>query len=152
MCLVCRASCPATGWRPCPEQSRLGVRPQWLLGSEIVLGPDGAEDLAIVQGDAPSGPLHLAFLAAKRAKVDAFHCAALAAGRTDNGGPGPRPHYHPGYHGAYVIEPDGNRRSSTTGGLRARFRMGLQAGGRARIVRGRVFYGRITPPWLCDYA
>ena len=34
--------------------------------------------------------------------------AALAAGGTDNGGPGERPHYHPGYYGAFVLDPDGN--------------------------------------------
>ena len=28
--------------------------------------------------------------------------------RSDNGGPGERPHYHPGYYGAFVLDPDGN--------------------------------------------
>ena len=37
---------------------------------------------------------------ADRETVDAFHAAALAAGGTDNGAPGPRPIYHPGYYGA----------------------------------------------------
>ena len=32
---------------------------------------------------------------------------ALAAGGRDNGAPGER-HYHPGYYGAYVLDPDGN--------------------------------------------
>ena len=36
-----------------------------------------------------------------------FYEAALAAGGTDNGAPGER-HYHPGYYGAYVLDPDGN--------------------------------------------
>jgi predicted lactoylglutathione lyase len=40
--------------------------------------------------------------------VDTFHAAALAAGGTDNGAPGPRPIYHPGYYGAFVLDPDGN--------------------------------------------
>ena len=43
-----------------------------------------------------------------RETVDAFHAAALAAGGTDNGAPGPRPIYHPGYYGAFVLDPDGN--------------------------------------------
>jgi len=73
----------------------------------IVFGPAGAEDFCISEGE-PSGPLHLAFLAADRAQVDAFHAAALAAGGRDNGAPGPRPHYHAGYYGAYVLDPDGN--------------------------------------------
>ena len=34
--------------------------------------------------------------------------AALAAGGRDNGAPGPRPEYHPGYYGAFVLDPDGN--------------------------------------------
>ena len=38
----------------------------------------------------------------------AFYEAALAAGGSDNGGPGERPHYHPGYYGAFVLDPDGN--------------------------------------------
>jgi lactoylglutathione lyase len=33
--------------------------------------------------------------------------AALAAGGRDNGAPGERS-YHPGYFGAFVIDPDGN--------------------------------------------
>ena len=51
---------------------------------------------------------HYAFTAASRAEVDAFHAAALAAGGRDNGAPGPRPHYHAHYYGAFVIDPDGN--------------------------------------------
>ena len=45
---------------------------------------------------------------ARPEQVDAFHAAALAAGGTDNGAPGPRPIYHPGYYGAFVLDPDGN--------------------------------------------
>jgi len=51
---------------------------------------------------------HLAFAARDHDTVDAFHAAALAAGGTDNGAPGPRPLYHPAYYGAFVLDPDGN--------------------------------------------
>jgi catechol 2,3-dioxygenase-like lactoylglutathione lyase family enzyme len=51
---------------------------------------------------------HVAFTAPDRATVDAFHAAALAAGATDNGGPGVREIYHPNYYGAFVLDPDGN--------------------------------------------
>ena len=51
---------------------------------------------------------HLAFATDHRDTVDAFHAAALAAGGTDNGAPGPRPLYHPAYYGAFVLDPDGN--------------------------------------------
>jgi catechol 2,3-dioxygenase-like lactoylglutathione lyase family enzyme len=52
--------------------------------------------------------VHVAFAAPDRPTVDAFHAAALEAGGTDNGAPGPRPMYHPGYYGAFVLDPDGN--------------------------------------------
>jgi len=55
----------------------------------------------------PTGRVHLAFQAADRGAVDAFHAAALAAGGRDNGAPGLRP-YHPGYYAAFVLDPDGN--------------------------------------------
>lgn len=50
---------------------------------------------------------HIAFRAEDRAAVDAFHAAALAAGGTDHGAPGLRPHYHPNYYAAFVLDPDG---------------------------------------------
>tara|TARA_R110002126_G_scaffold20353_27_gene75467 strand:+ start:1111 stop:1491 length:381 start_codon:yes stop_codon:yes gene_type:complete len=53
--------------------------------------------------------VHVAFLAPGRAAVDAFHAAALAAGGTDEGAPGLRPHYHEHYYGAYIRDPDGNK-------------------------------------------
>jgi catechol 2,3-dioxygenase-like lactoylglutathione lyase family enzyme len=40
--------------------------------------------------------------------VAAFHEAATAAGYEDNGAPGERPEYHPGYYAAFVRDPDGN--------------------------------------------
>ena len=52
--------------------------------------------------------VHLAFQAADRAMVDRFHAAALAAGGRDHGKPGERAQYHPGYYGAFVLDPDGN--------------------------------------------
>lgn len=55
-----------------------------------------------------SGPTHVALLAADRARVRAFHAAALSAGGRDNGAPGLRPHYHADYYGAFVLDPDGN--------------------------------------------
>jgi hypothetical protein len=40
--------------------------------------------------------------------VRAFHAAALAAGYEDHGEPGERAVYHPGYYGAFVLDPDGS--------------------------------------------
>src|ERR1700712_3669220 len=56
----------------------------------------------------PPTVAHVAVRADDRAAVDEFHAAALAAGGTDNGAPGLRPQYRPGYYGAFVIDPDGN--------------------------------------------
>jgi len=53
------------------------------------------------------GTFHLAFAAADRAQVDAFHQAAIAAGGRDNGAPGLRPQYHADYYGAFILDPDG---------------------------------------------
>lgn len=72
-------------------------------------GAGGKPDFWIGSGGAPGAlRLHVAFAAEDRATVDAFHAAALAAGGADNGAPGLRPHYHPNYYGAFVLDPDGH--------------------------------------------
>ncbi len=77
--------------------------------------PDGKKaDVWFVDGPSPyGGPAatsgcHLAWRAATRAQVDAFHQAAMSAGGKDNGAPGLRPDYHPNYYGAFVIDLEGN--------------------------------------------
>jgi catechol 2,3-dioxygenase-like lactoylglutathione lyase family enzyme len=65
-------------------------------------------DFWVNAGTPNQPPLHIAFRAATRAQVDAFHQAALAAGGRDNGAPGIRAHYHPDYYGAFVLDPDGH--------------------------------------------
>lgn len=52
-----------------------------------------------------------AFLAERRAAVDAFHAAAMLYGGTDEGPPGIRP-FHENFYGAYVRDPDGNKLSA----------------------------------------
>jgi catechol 2,3-dioxygenase-like lactoylglutathione lyase family enzyme len=56
----------------------------------------------------PTEHLHMAFHADDDATVAAFHRAAIEAGYRDNGLPRERPIYHPGYFGAYILDPDGN--------------------------------------------
>jgi catechol 2,3-dioxygenase-like lactoylglutathione lyase family enzyme len=70
-------------------------------------GAVGKPDFWLHEGP-PGEPLHVAFRAADRAVVDAFHAAGLAAGGRDNGAPGVRELYHPTYYGAYVLDPDGH--------------------------------------------
>ena len=60
------------------------------------------------RGRPPVSGAHVAFSAASREEVDAFHAAAVAAGADDNGEPGPQPVYHEHYYGAFVLDPDGN--------------------------------------------
>ena len=69
-------------------------------------GRDGKPDFWIGSGEIGSG-LHVAFQVVDRAAVHGFYDAALAAGGTDNGGPGLRPHYHPNYYAAFVRDLDG---------------------------------------------
>ena len=65
-------------------------------------------DFWLAEGSPNTPRVHVAFTAASRALVDAFYKAALAAGGRDNGAPGLRPHYHPHYYGAFVLDPDGH--------------------------------------------
>lgn len=73
----------------------------------VMFGVDGDIDFVIADKDRPGEANHIAFRAATRAQVDAFHAAALAAGGRDNGAPGPRPHYGATYYAAFVLDPDG---------------------------------------------
>ena len=79
-------------------------------GGRVVVGygVPPKPDFWIASGAPQQPPVHLAFRADNREQVDAFYKAALAAGGRDNGPPGPRPHYHPGYYGAFVLDPDGH--------------------------------------------
>jgi catechol 2,3-dioxygenase-like lactoylglutathione lyase family enzyme len=53
-------------------------------------------------------PLHVAFSAKNKEEVDAFYKAALAGGASDNGAPGYRKDYWPGYYAAFVHDTDGH--------------------------------------------
>jgi catechol 2,3-dioxygenase-like lactoylglutathione lyase family enzyme len=75
---------------------------------EISFGTRSERDFAISGEYEPGGQIHVAFAAESAEQVNAFHVAALAAGGTDNGEPGPRPEYSEGYYGAFVLDPDGH--------------------------------------------
>mgnify|MGYP001315018986 CR=1 FL=1 len=80
-----------------------GEGPDFFWADELFVSTPGS---AAAAGE-PTGRVHLAFQAADRAAVEAFHRAGVAAGGTDNGAPGERA-YHPGYYAAFVLDPDGN--------------------------------------------
>jgi predicted lactoylglutathione lyase len=87
----------------------LGFAAQWdNIPGVVAFGAPGRPQLWFAQKDGGPTGVHIALTAATRERVDAFHAAALAAGGKDNGAPGLRPHYHPNYYGAFVIDPDGH--------------------------------------------
>jgi predicted lactoylglutathione lyase len=69
---------------------------------------DGVGSFSFVHGDQPTENVHLAFGVGGRTAVDDFHRVAISAGGADNGAPGERPQYHPGYYSAFVLDPDGH--------------------------------------------
>jgi catechol 2,3-dioxygenase-like lactoylglutathione lyase family enzyme len=81
-----------------------GEKPQDFWFDELFVS---SQDSKEAQGKL-TGRIHLAFQARDRATVDRFYRAALAAGGRDNGAPGVRSAYHPGYYAAFVLDPDGN--------------------------------------------
>jgi len=52
---------------------------------------------------------HVAFLAPSVESIHAWHKKCLELGGQDNGAPGPRPQYYPGYYGGFIIDPNGWR-------------------------------------------
>ena len=79
--------------------------PDWSICG---LGADKKPDLWLAGGSDVKQTAHVAFGTTEKARVDAFHKAALAAGGKDNGAPGYRKEYSPGYYAAFVYDPTGN--------------------------------------------
>jgi catechol 2,3-dioxygenase-like lactoylglutathione lyase family enzyme len=69
-------------------------------------------NLVVVEREPLSGTTHVAFVAASREEVDAFHRAGIEAGFRDNGRPGVREQYSSDaagrYYAAFLLDPDGN--------------------------------------------
>tara|TARA_B110001454_G_C12723306_1_gene436392 strand:+ start:1067 stop:1456 length:390 start_codon:yes stop_codon:yes gene_type:complete len=84
--------------------------PKEYTGGKVILGYGIAPkpDFWISEGSPQKPHVHVAIRAETRKQVDEFYKAALANGGTDNGAPGPRPHYHQDYYGAFVTDPDGH--------------------------------------------
>ncbi len=91
----------------------MGIRMLYVVPPEhtggVKVGGYGRAKPDFWLNEGETGPgRHYAFVAENRAQVDAFYAAAIKAGGRDNGAPGPRPHYHEHYYGAFVFDPDGN--------------------------------------------
>lgn len=70
-------------------------------------GADGRIFFWLREGAVDSRSAHVGFVAHSRDEVDGTYAAAMAHGATDNGAPGVRLHYDPGYYAANVLDPDG---------------------------------------------
>ncbi len=84
--------------------------PKQFTEGKVVLGFGIAPkaDFWINEGSPQKPHVHIAFRAESHEQVDAFYKAAMESGGRDNGAPGPRPHYHKDYYGAFVLDPDGH--------------------------------------------
>jgi catechol 2,3-dioxygenase-like lactoylglutathione lyase family enzyme len=69
---------------------------------------DGSGSFSFITGEEATQTVHLAFGVPDLATVERFHEVSTAAGFRDNGRPGERPQYHPGYYGAFVFDPNSN--------------------------------------------
>ena len=78
--------------------------PEWKVAG---YGEGGKADFWLV-GDGAEKPSHVAFRATNKESVEKFYEAGMAAGGTDNGAPGYRKEYTPGYYAAFVKDPDGH--------------------------------------------
>jgi catechol 2,3-dioxygenase-like lactoylglutathione lyase family enzyme len=92
----------------------LGIKTLMRFGKEVtggyeVAGLGGEKPFLWIADAGKTEPrMHIAIRADSRDEVDAFYEAAMAAGGRDNGPPGLRPHYHPDYYGAFVVDPEGH--------------------------------------------
>ena len=77
-------------------------------GTRFHVWADDRSFALVADGRPPTEDVHLAFPVATDETVAEFHRVATDAGYRDNGGPGERSEYHPGYVGAFVLDPDGN--------------------------------------------
>lgn len=57
----------------------------------------------------PGNGAMVAFMAGSPDAVDKAFAGGMANGGQSEGDPGERPHYAPGYYGAYLRDPDGNK-------------------------------------------
>ena len=120
--LSSRCSTSITPWRSSSKIAKLEASRRFyhpifeVLGVPLGgTGPDffWADELFISTADSEAaegkltGRHHLAFQAESREKVDEFYKVGLANGGKDHGAPGERK-YHPGYYGAFLLDPDGN--------------------------------------------
>lgn len=78
--------------------------PEWKAGGY----KEGGNTSFWIGEKEPAGGGHVAFEVKSKEEVEAFYKAALEVGAKDNGAPGYRKEYWPGYYAAFVHDIDGN--------------------------------------------
>jgi catechol 2,3-dioxygenase-like lactoylglutathione lyase family enzyme len=86
----------------------LGMKVNMAVPSAFGMGSKKENIFWLTRDRNAAGHGHYAFRVDRREEVDAFHEAALAAGGTENGEPGLRPDYGPGYYAAFVKDLEEN--------------------------------------------
>lgn len=74
----------------------------------VGFGNRNAVHLLLTEGRSVEPKMHLCLAAKSKDAVAAAYAAALSQGGRDNGAPGYRDHYGPGYYAAFVYDPDGH--------------------------------------------
>jgi catechol 2,3-dioxygenase-like lactoylglutathione lyase family enzyme len=93
------------------------------------------------QGAPSSGNgTHVGFIAKSKGAVLKFHEAALKAGGSNNGEPGPRPDYGPSYYGAFIYDLDGNK-------IEATLRTLAKDAAPKKAKKKKAAASRNRPPW-----
>jgi catechol 2,3-dioxygenase-like lactoylglutathione lyase family enzyme len=86
----------------------IGMRMNLRFPSAFGMGSKDQNIFWLARDRKAAGNGHYALKVDHPEEVDAFHAAAVAAGGTDNGRPGPRPDYGPNYYAAFVKDGEGN--------------------------------------------
>lgn len=71
-------------------------------------GHDGLVQLLLTEGKVTTPKLHVCFAAQSKESVEAAYADAISGNGVDNGKPGYRDHYGPGYFAAFLYDPDGH--------------------------------------------
>lgn len=88
----------------------LGIKP--IMGQDGMYFGFGTDQpffwISARASDEGSASTHVAFAAKSKEEVETFYNVAVEVGGKDNGAPGYRAEYHPGYYAAFILDPDGN--------------------------------------------
>ncbi len=87
----------------------LGIELKWSDESAAGFGLSSEPNVRfLLEKGVSNSKCHIAFSAADKLQVVAFHEAGLSVGGKCNGNPSLRRHYAPNYYAAFLIDPDGN--------------------------------------------